>query len=478
MTANDPDARPRIAILGGGPAGVGGAYRLAHDEKARVTLLEANDVVGGTAGSFEWEGHFLDYGSHRLHPASDPGILADVQTLMGNELLDRPRHGRIRLRGRWIHFPLKPLDLLLSADKRFAAGTILDMTRRLAPVGNGSSQPSFASVLQAKLGPTICRDFYFPYARKIWGRKPAELSAIQARRRVAAGSFGKLIRKVLSSVPGMGKPGTGRFYYPRRGYGAITEAYERGARAAGAEFLLGWRVTGLRAREGGWTVTARREGEARDIEADMVWSTLPITLLSRLVSPSPPASVLEAAAAMTYRSMILVYLKLPVSRFTEFDAHYFPSEDIAITRLSEPKNYAARSEPAGSTVLCAELPCSAEDDVWSLTDEGLGAVVGDALSRAGIPLPVAPSAVTSRRLTHAYPIYLTGYERHFEVLDAWASSLPRLLTYGRQGLFAHDNTHHALAMAYAAADCLSSGVFDDSRWKSYRLDFESHVVED
>ena len=33
--------------------------------------------------------------------------------------------------------------------------------------------------------------------------------------------------------------------------------------------------------------------------------------------------------------------------------------------------------------------------------------------------------------------------------------------FGRQGLFAHDNTHHALAMAYAAVDCLrEDGTFD------------------
>jgi protoporphyrinogen oxidase len=181
---------------------------------------------------------------------------------------------------------------------------------------------------------------------------------------------------------------------------------------------------------------------------------------------------------MRFRSMILIYLKLPVPRFTEYDAHYFPAEDIAITRLSEPKNYAARSEPADSTVLCAELPCSIDDAWWSMTDDELGDVVEDALARARIPVPARRTAVLTRRLTHAYPIYLEGYERHFETLDAWASSLPDVLTYGRQGLFAHDNTHHALAMAYAAADCLRDGSFDASRWAEYRHEFESHVVED
>jgi len=100
------------------------------------------------------------------------------------------------------------------------------------------------------------------------------------------------------------------------------------------------------------------------------------------------------------------------------------------------------------------------------------------LERAGIPLQVAPRRVEVRRLRQAYPIYTIGYERWFGVLDEWVESLPRLLSYGRQGLFAHDNTHHALAMAYAAADCLDGPEVRRDRWAEYRRAFESHVVED
>jgi hypothetical protein len=83
-----------------------------------------------------------------------------------------------------------------------------------------------------------------------------------------------------------------------------------------------------------------------------------------------------------------------------------------------------------------------------------------------------------RRLPQAYPIYTTGYEALLTVLDRWVGGLPGLLSYGRQGLFAHDNTHHALAMAYAAADCLQDARFDETRWARYRALFETHVVED
>lgn len=468
---------PRVIVLGAGPAGAGAAYKLRVQAKASVTVLEASQDFGGNSGSFEWSGQRLDFGSHRLHPACDPGVLADIRSLLGDELLDRPRHGRIRLGGAWIHFPLKPLDLVLRADKAFAAGAVRDMVTRVVrkPRPEGDT---FASVLQANLGPSICEHFYFPYARKIWGYEPDALSGIQARRRVSAGSFGKLIGKVLSAVPGLKKPGGGRFYYPRRGFGSITETYAGAAKAHGADFRMGWRVTGLRRDGSTWKVAATDGRDAHELEADFVWSTIPITLLARMVTPAPPSEVLEAAAAMKFRSMILVYLAIPVQRFTEFDAHYFPSESVAITRLSEPKNYAALDEPRGQTVLCAELPCTPSDRWWQMSDAELGHVVATDLATAGIPLPAAPSAVLTRRLSHAYPVYLNGYERHFEALDAWVGGLPALTSFGRQGLFAHDNTHHALAMAYAAADCLGPNGFESKRWAKYREEFESHVVED
>ena len=83
-----------------------------------------------------------------------------------------------------------------------------------------------------------------------------------------------------------------------------------------------------------------------------------------------------------------------------------------------------------------------------------------------------------RRLAQAYPTYLMGYEKPLGVLDHWAASQPNLLVYGRQGLFAHDNTHHALFMAYSAVDCLTPGGFDLARWAGYREVFKTHVVED
>ena len=476
-------AEPRIVILGGGPAGLGAAWQLARRGKAAVTLIERGAAFGGNAGSFEAFGQRLDYGSHRLHPATDAHIMADIQALLGADLLDRPRHGRIRLLGKWIHFPLKPADLLLRLDKSFAFGSLRDAIAKKMP-GAPPEGNTFASVLRANLGPTICEHFYFPYSVKLWGRAPDELSGIQARRRVSAGTFGKLVRKVMGAVPGLKKPGAGRFFYPRRGFGQISEAYAADAARAGAQLRLSTSLQGLeRSAAGTWRVSVMPAGAAPSaasevLEADQIWSTIPITALAKALVPSAPREVLDACEAVQFRAMILIYLQVPRARFTEFDAHYFPGADTRITRLSEPKNYAALAEPRDSTVLCAELPCNVGDEHWLMSDQQLGQLVERDLVNCAIPLPAAPKAVMTRRLAQAYPIYVNGYEEPLTKLDTWVGGLPDLISYGRQGLFAHDNTHHALFMAYSAVECLDGMQFDRAKWARFREVFKTHVVED
>ncbi|HET9530059.1 MAG TPA: FAD-dependent oxidoreductase, partial [Blastocatellia bacterium] len=270
--------RTRVAVLGAGPAGLGAAWQLARSEKSDVVVLEQRDDVGGNSGSFELEGVPVDYGSHRLHPSCKPQILSDIKSLLNGELLDRPRHGRIRLRGRWIHFPLKPQDLLLHLPLSFGLGVAGDAIYKLVSRSNGASGNTFAAVLERNLGATICRDFYFPYAQKMWGLSPEEISATQARRRVSAGTLAKMARKVVGLVPGFKAPGAGRFFYPRRGYGQISRSIADEARRLGAEIRLNTSVRRLRLGQP-HTIEVECGGQISTIEAEHVWSTIPLSIL-------------------------------------------------------------------------------------------------------------------------------------------------------------------------------------------------------
>ncbi|MEO8302726.1 MAG: FAD-dependent oxidoreductase [Betaproteobacteria bacterium] len=468
-----------MLVLGAGPAGVGAALMLARSGRAGVIALERQSNVGGNSGSFDLEGVRCDYGSHRLHPASEAHVMALIEEALGDDLLWRPRHGRILLKGRWIHFPLKPLDLVARLPKRFAAALAFDaLTKplRRKPAG----EETFASVLRRGLGPAMSENFYFPYVRKLWALPPEELAVTLARRRVSGSSIGKILGKVLRQVPGLKGKRTGGFFYPKKGFGEISEALRSKAALAGAAFEMEASVSAIEHREGGvCAVRWQKDGVAVRRETAAVWSTLPITTLVRLMEPAAPAAVLEAATRIRYRGLILIYLVLEQDQFTEYDAHYFPELAVPIARLSEPKNYSASTAPRGVTVLCAELPSDPGDAWWPLGDDELGARLCGWLRDVGLPVTARVRRTVTRRLSFAYPVYDRAFEPNFKTMDDWVARIGGLLTFGRQGLFAHDNTHHALAMAHAAVDCLQDGGrFDEGKWREYRKVFETHVVED
>jgi protoporphyrinogen oxidase len=468
-----------VTVLGAGPAGLAAALELA-ESGAQVTVVEQQSRVGGNATSFDFGGVNVDYGSHRLHPASPPQVLARIQGLLGSDLLTRPRHGRIRLMGRWIHFPLRPVDLLLRMHPRFAIGVGLDMARKMVPASRDSrSDASFADILEQGLGGTICREFYFPYARKIWGIEPGQISPIQAYKRVSAGSIGKMLKRLLPGGGSGGASTKGIFYYPRYGFGQISRALHQAAENAGARFYLGCSVEKIQLQGASRKVVINCGGEHKEITSGQVYSTIPVTLLARLLDTPVPQAVEAAAQSLAFRSMVLVYLSLEQDHFTEFDAHYFPGEDFPFTRLSEPKNYSDRDAPQGRTVLCAEIPCFQGDATWSKSADDLAAVVCEGLANAGLPVSAKIQEVRVEKIRFAYPLFSVGYEKHFAVLDEWVDGLDGLLSFGRQGLYVHDNTHHAIYMAQAAASCLQEdGTIDAAAWHAQRRIFETHVVED
>ena len=210
-----------------------------------VVLIDHRRRVGGMTSSFFVEGLIFDQGSHRLHPVIAPDILSDIRDLIGDDLLERPRRGRIRLMNRFVSFPLAAADSLRHLPVSFLLGVAADMLR-MRFQHRGTPVRSFDEELLHSLGPTICESFYFPYSEKLWGLRPQQLSADQARRRVSQRAIVPLIRKVLRAGPGAQKAASGSYYYPRKGYGQICQSLAAEVRRLGGTFLLSTRPTVIR----------------------------------------------------------------------------------------------------------------------------------------------------------------------------------------------------------------------------------------
>lgn len=444
-----------VVVLGAGPAGVYAAWKLA-ERGASVRVLEAGSTVGGMSASHIVGGQRVDLGSHRLHPAGGEMLLAELRSI-GVQLQTRERNGRLRLAQRWVGFPLRAGDLVRSVPPGFAVRAAIDAVS--GPLRR-RDESNFDSAVRGRLGPTVNAQFYRPYAQKLWGMNPDDLDADLARRRVSASSPSAILGRIVHAR----RPEGRQFLYPRTGYGEIVERLADAATRAGATIDTGERVEAVEVASAGVSIRTPSSG----YEATEVWSTIPVTTLARLRGID--------TGTLRSRAMVLVYLVLDVDRYTTFDAHYVPDLATPVARLSEPKNYRDGDDPAGTTVLCAEVPCDVGDDVWTSDDGELAEMVADGIVRIGLP-PVRPIAHDVIRLPSVYPVHDHDHRATFSRVLAELDEEDRILSLGRQGLFVPDNLHHVVAMASAAVSAWS-GRTDRDRWTVLRAEFDDHVVED
>lgn len=453
-----------VAVLGAGPAGVMAALEATRRGR-RTVLVEAADHVGGMAASPEVGGVRVDLGSHRLHPVVPPSVERVLLPLLGDDLQQRVRRGRIHLQGKWLRFPLELGDLARNLPRSFIVKAGWETVT--SPFRHAREDTAF-DVISARLGPTVAAQFYLPYLTKLWDTPPTELSGELADRRVSARGPGDVLRKILSR-----NEREFDFYYPRRGFGQISEVLADAAVAEGADLRLSSPVSSLARAGGVTTVTAGDDA----LEARTVVSSLPAPLLARMAGA--PDDVLAAAGRLRHRAVVLVFLVLEAAQLTPFDAHYFPELTTPVSRMNEPKNYRQSSDdPDDVTVVCAEVPCWAGDDTFTAEPPALAERVMSTLAPLGFRWPRLLD-VEVRRLPRVYPVYTGDYLQDLDRIEAWVGDQPGLLTFGRQGLFVPDNTHHALLMGQeAAASVRDDGSIDHARWDRVRQEFRAHVVED
>jgi protoporphyrinogen oxidase len=457
-------------MVGGGPAGLAAAFRLSQVGDVDVHLVERAPQLGGLAAGFQHGDFTLDYGPHRLHIATPPEVLADLQRMLGSDLRLQRRHGRIRLGGRFLPYPVGPATVLglgPATIVRLLGGLIA--AKRNAP---RQAPDSYEAVLRARLGGPLYELFYGPYAEKVWGRSGTAIAADQADRRVNQRGLGDLVRLALGQ-------GEGRsFWYPRGGFGRIPAGYVE-ALAKRPRVTI---QTSANVERVAWAdrrieaLTYSAGGVERTVSADhLVWSA-PLPELVRRLDPALPDDVARRAAQLRHRAVVLVYLVLERTRVGTADTYYFPERHYPFNRVIEQKNFSAEMAPAHRTVLGMDIACDPDDATYDASDDRLRELVLGPLESTGLARRADVVEIFSRRFRSAYPLYDLDHSERFGRVRSWLDPIANLWLIGRQGLSLHNNTHHSLLMGYRAADAIRS----DSRagWSEQLAEFNQLRVAD
>lgn len=422
-----------ITILGGGPAGLSAAW-FAHKAGREFRLFEAGDRFGGNAITFQTGDFRYDSGAHRFHD-QDAAITEEVKTLMGATLQKIGAPSQILYEGKFIDFPLTPLNLLRSLGffRSLGAGADLLWARLFRSKGRGS----FADQVLKTYGKGIAQPFLLDYSKKLWGREPEDLSPAISGKRLKGLNLKTFVLEALFGKAAKTTHIDGEFYYPQEGIGQLFEMMAADMGPASLETHS--RITRLH-HDGNTLQTLELNGN-RTWPAGWVVSSLPLSLHFHLLDPPPPAELVALAKSMEFRQLLLVAIFIDRPQVTPNASLYFPEPQFDFTRVVESKNRSAQLAPPHQTVLVAEIPCAATDAIWEMDEAALIQKTGAQLAGTGLITPEEILGGAVHRIRNAYPILEWGFEDKVAPLVTYLSRFRNLRLAGRNAEFAYTHIH-------------------------------------
>src|SRR5947209_9918977 len=230
------------AILGGGPAGLTGAYTLGLRGK-RAQVFEADGMVGGLAKTIEFNGYRFDLGGHRFFTKLKP-IQRLWEEVMGEDFMTRPRMSRIYYQGKYFDYPLTSKDVIarlgIWESVLCALSYLWSMRKRK------SKAETFEEWVTVRFGRRLYDAFFRSYTEKLWGIPGSEIRSQWAAQRIKNFSLGKAILSVLGIRHEHVTTLIERFEYPRLGPGQMWEAVAARAEEHGIRTHLNQRCVAIR----------------------------------------------------------------------------------------------------------------------------------------------------------------------------------------------------------------------------------------
>lgn len=445
-----------ILVLGGGPAGLASGWALENLGRD-YSVLERSSVHGGNARTVQFGDFKYDTGPHRFH-ARDPEATQRVMELLGEDLQEVRAPARIYWQGKFVDFPLRPAQILKSGGLAYATRAGTDFIAAKLKNRDGVVADDFGTFANTWFGKTIANTFLIPFSEKLWGLPASELSPEIAGRRLPGFSI-KAIAKELLSVSKKTEHLEGRFLYPKMGYGQIAD--KMAERLAAERLLYQHRVVSIDTHGDSITGVGVKIGdEIQRFAPEAVINTLPITMLVRMMSPLPPKEVLDAAAKLRFRDVVLVALFVDQESISDAAVTYFQGGNLEFTRAHEPRNRSRDMSPPGKTSIVVEYPCFIGDEIWDKDEEKLVGELVEYLENMGLIDASKLIGTDVHRLTNAYPVYSKGYEEISEVVLSYLRQFNNLWSLGRGGSFFYGHVHDFITDGFSAAGAVDSYLLE------------------
>jgi len=473
--------KKKVVVLGGGVGGLSAGWMLARTGEYEVTVVERSSVTGGICATFQHEAFFLDYGPHKAYSVL-PGILDELESLMGDEFLKHKKRNSIFMFNSFLEYPMRMTDLAvkMGPKKLFqcavsAAGSMVRKTT------SKKDLETYETYLINRFGRKLYELVFQPLAEKTWG-EPSTLSGDIARTRIPSKSLLDVAMRVTGLKRESELTDAKYFYYPRRGFGRIPKRMEEEILKFGGTVLVNAEITKICQKRFSITeVQVEINGNSNNLPCDLLISSIPLDVLVKLLGGEEGSEINETskiARKLQYRDTILVYIFLRRETVTDQHWIFFPEKDVIFGRVFEQKRMSPEMCPKGRTALCCDFTDYEDGTLCDLADEVLvNRCVAD-LEKVGLIEKSWVEKGLVKRLTRFYPRYDLSYKETIAYLFTSLKRFDNLIPTGRIGFYNYNNSDHCVDMAKFITGNLIQGKKPNQIWAELKQRVENYQIVD
>ncbi len=431
----------RIAVIGGGIAGLAAAVRLRDRLPAgtEIIVYEQGTALGGKLHTGELGGRTVERGAESfLNSGTDGGESAAVRLArrlgLGDALVHPARQpAALAIGGRLAPIPagtlvgvpgdLSALDGIALPD---TDGDRDDGRPLLAP----GEDVAVGALVRKRYGDEVVDRLVDPMLGGVYAGRADRLSLRVTMPQLArTAETEHTLRGAVRAAQAQSRRTPGQPVFAAVD-GGMSRLVQAAAAASGAGIRLGLPVRELTRTAKGWRLTLGPVPAPRTDEVDAVILAVPAKPAARLLAGVVPEAA-QAVATLSYASVALVGMALPSdTRLPELSGFLVPPGEGSLVKAATfvTRKWPHLSREPGSVIVRASLGRSGEEERLQFDDATLLALAHRELGElAGVPVP-APDASWIQRWGGGLPQYAPGHADR--IADARAALPPGLALAG------------------------------------------------
>ncbi|RKN49132.1 protoporphyrinogen oxidase [Micromonospora endolithica] len=411
----------RVAVVGGGIAGLAAAVRLRDQAPAgtEITVYEQSGATGGKLRTGELAGSPVEFGAESFlmrDPAGGESAAVALVRRLG--LADRIVHPTVGQAALVVDGTLRPIpggtlvgvpgDLdRVASVARPAADADPDEGR---PLLGAADDVAVGALVRARFGDEVVDRLVDPMLGGVYAGRADDLSLVTtmpalARAARVAHTLVGAVRAAQAAAPRA--PGAPVFGTLAGGLSTLVDA---AVAASGATIRTNAAVRELNPAGDGWRLTVGPTRDAELVDVDAVVLAVPARPAARLLAGTAP-QVAAAVGGLDYASVALVTLALPEPALPELSGFLVPSTEGLLVKASTffTTKWGHLRRADGLALVRASVGRYGDTEQLQRPDADLAATVHRELSAVlGAPLP-APVAGHVQRWGGSLPQYTPGH---------------------------------------------------------------------